>query len=449
MKRYRLTLAFLITLLCGCAAAPESIRDVRDLCQNHAFYLNAQTASADLLTAAAQQQMDEDYNIIHFSVWHQSEPFHALPHRVIQDFDKFALRRGYGENKKLHPPSWIRGLRQNANLDVFPNRVGRGITIRNTDLRVLPTSSPHFYDRDGDAWAWPFDNLQRSTVAVNTPLYICHTSRNGAWLLVETSFTFGWLPAQDVATVDDEFIQTWETGRYGVITRDFTTVHDERGRFLTQTFVGHLFPLLEATDGRLQLLVAVADENRNAAVRRGYVSADSAAPKPLRLTAVNAARIANEMIGEPYGWGGMYGRRDCSSMTRDFFAVFGIWLPRHSEDQVREAGEFIDLADLPPREKERTILEKGVPYLSLLWRKGHVMLYIGKWEGRALIFHNIWGVRTKDLRGREGRKIIGQAVITTLEPGRELRDIDSAAGSLLQNITAMNILLPPRQLDEP
>ena len=73
------------------------------------------------------------------------------------------------------------------------------------------------------------------------------------------------------------------------------------------------------------------------------------------------------------------------------------------------------------------------------------MLYIGSKDGRALIFHNVWGIRTKDLAGREGRKIIGQAVITTLQPGRELRDIDSAAGSLLDNIAAMNILVPANQ----
>jgi hypothetical protein len=68
------------------------------------------------------------------------------------------------------------------------------------------------------------------------------------------------------------------------------------------------------------------------------------------------------------------------------------------------------------------------------------MLYIGPKGGRALIFHNIWGIRTKDLQGREGRKIIGQAVITTLQPGQELTNIDSSSGSFLDNIAAMNIL---------
>jgi hypothetical protein len=127
-------------------------------------------------------------------------------------------------------------------------------------------------------------------------------------------------------------------------------------------------------------------------------------------------------------------------MTRDFFAVFGIWLPRHSEDQVKEVGVYTDLGGLKPEQKERLILEKGIPYLTILWRKGHVMLYIGEQNGRALIFHNIWGIRTRDLRGREGRKIIGQAVITTLQPGRELRTFDAQAGDLLAGISGMSIL---------
>jgi hypothetical protein len=179
-----------------------------------------------------------------------------------------------------------------------------------------------------------------------------------------------------------------------------------------------------------------------AVMKKGYVARDAAVVKPLRLTSLHAVKIANEMIGEPYGWGGLYGNRDCSSMTRDFFAVFGIWLPRHSEDQVKEAGRYINLSGIPPEQKEKIILEKGIPYLTLLWRKGHVMLYIGAKNGQALIFHNIWGIRTKDLRGQEGRKIIGQAVITTLRPGRELRSFDDQSGDLLTHIAGMSILAP-------
>jgi len=438
-----------ITILClilfGCMASPDLIRDVSQYKQDHALYFDEKAAASDPLTENAQNLLDEEYNVIHLSVWHQKEPFHALPRRVLDDFAKTAAKPGYGENKRLHPPSWARKIQHNAALKNYPNAISRGILIRNSNLRSLPTRSPHFNNANGDISAWPFDNLQRSSVAANTPVLICHHSLDKAWMLVETSFTFGWVPAEDLAYVDEIFVRTWESGRFAVITRDYTSVLDKDDHFLIQASVGHVFPLVSSREGKVQMMVAVPDKHHHAVIRRGFVAEEAAAPKPLRFNAAHTARIANELIGEPYGWGGMYGHRDCSSMTRDFFAVFGIWLPRHSEDQVREVGTFISLEGMNPEQKEKTIIEKGVPYLTLLWRKGHVMLYIGHKDGRALIFHNIWGIRTKDLNGREGRKIIGQAVITTLEPGKELGNIDSSTGSLLENIAAMNILAPVRQ----
>ena len=435
----------LLFILSGCLAAPDTIRDVRELRQDHASYFTDGVRSEEPLTAASQAGMEEDYNTIYFSVWHQNSPFHALPERVQQDFRKYTFKPGYGENKKLHLPSWVKKLENKASLNNYPNALSRGITTRNTNLRELPTNSPHFNSSDGDSSAWPFDNLQRSSVPANTPIFVCQLSTDKSWALVETSFTYGWISVEDFASVDNKFVKTWESGRYAVIIRDHTSVLDENGLFLVRASVGHIFPLTESSADRMQVSIAVADQNRRAVIRRGFVPAAAAAAKPLRFNPVHAAKIANEMIGEPYGWGGFYGNRDCSSMTRDFFAVFGIWLPRHSEDQVKEAGTYIDLSGLRPEQKEKIIRERGVPYLSLLWRKGHVMLYIGQQDGRALIFHNIWGIRTKDLLGRAGRKIIGQAVITTLQPGQELMDMDSSAGSFLDNNAAMNILAPVNQ----
>ena len=251
---------------------PDTIRDVRDLRQDHASYLPAGSEGKSMLSAEAQNRMDEEYNIIHFSVWHQKSPFHAQENRVRDDFKKFAAKPGYGENKRRLAPTWIKKLQTNASLSGYPNSLARGITIRNTDLRVLPTVSPHFYDRDGDAWAWPFDNLQRSSVAANTPVFICHTSADKAWLLVETSFTFGWIPASDIAYVDDPFIRTWESGHYAVVIRDYTSVTDENGRFLIRASIGHIFPFAGQSSGKTQVLVALPDHQRNGVIQKGTIA---------------------------------------------------------------------------------------------------------------------------------------------------------------------------------
>ena len=79
--------AVLFFFLWGCVASPDAIRDVRDLRQDHAAYFTA-AAGEERLPAAGQARLDEDCNTITLSVWHQSEPFHALPERVKQDFRK-------------------------------------------------------------------------------------------------------------------------------------------------------------------------------------------------------------------------------------------------------------------------------------------------------------------------------------------------------------------------
>lgn len=440
--KYKLITFFLIALCAtACVRAPETIKDVSDLRQNHLAYLPPQTPSQDLITAENQALLDEDYNIIYFSVWHQHEPFYATPENVAADSKRFSNNLGFGENKRRHTKEWYISLLKNAALDNYPNNRYPAITIRNTSLRSLPTAGPHFASAEGDSDSWPFDNLQRSAVAVNAPLFVCHVSTDKAWALVETCFTFGWMPVSDFAPVDSNFIRKWESGRFAVVTRDQTTVFNRNGRFLFKASLGYVFPLVRETPGKMEILTAASGKDADSAIiRKSYLPAETAVVKPLRLNSLNAVKIANELIGEPYGWGGLYGNRDCSSMTRDFFAVFGMWLPRHSEDQVKEAGRYIDLNGMSAAQKEKMIMDKGKPYLTLLWRKGHVMLYIGAQNGQALIFHNIWGIRTKDLRGREGRKIIGQAVITTLRPGRELRNFDAGSGDLLTNITGMSIL---------
>jgi hypothetical protein len=433
----------ILFFLSGCLRPPDTIKDVRELPQDHASYLK-DTSVKDLLPAETVAHMDEDYNIIYFSVWHQRQPFHASLDRVSSLFNKFGRSPGYGENKKTHPVVWIKRLQQNALLDNYPNARHFAITTRHTNLRMLPTQGPHFYKPEGDIASWPFDNLQISSVAANTPIFVCHLSADKSWALVETNFAFGWIPVEDYARVDEGFIKTWESGRYAVIIKDKTSIFDAEGNFGLRTSIGQIFPLVNEMTDKLEILIAAADKNNCAVIKQVSVSRQIVAPKPLLLNYPNAIKIANELIDEPYGWGGLYGNRDCSAMTRDFFTPFGIWLPRHSEDQVKEVGTFVDLQGLDSAEKEKIILKKGIPYLSLLWRKGHVMLYIGRQNDRALIFHNAWGIKTIDLSGREGRKIIGKAVITTLYPGEELRSL-APDGLLIKNIAAMSILAPEKQ----
>ena len=56
----------MLLFVSGCLQLPDTIKDVRELPQDHASYLNDTAKGKEPLSVETQAQMDEDYNIIHF-----------------------------------------------------------------------------------------------------------------------------------------------------------------------------------------------------------------------------------------------------------------------------------------------------------------------------------------------------------------------------------------------
>ena len=79
MKKIFSLAVVLSFILSGCLAVPDTIRDVRELRQDHAAYFSDSAESEEPLSVASQVRLDEDYNIIYFSVWHQVNHFMPCP----------------------------------------------------------------------------------------------------------------------------------------------------------------------------------------------------------------------------------------------------------------------------------------------------------------------------------------------------------------------------------
>lgn len=173
----------------------------------------------------------------------------------------------------------------------------------------------------------------------------------------------------------------------------------------------------------------------------GLISPRDARPFPLWLGPQEVASLAGEMMGQIYGWGGLHARRDCSASIRDLFTPFGLWLPRNSSQQAK-AGRVIDLCGLSAADKEERIAHIGMPFRTLLWKPGHIMLYIGQYQGRPVMWHTMWGLKTENLWAGEGRHVVGRTVITGLRPGEELSNLARPEGLLINGIQRMVILGP-------
>jgi hypothetical protein len=425
-------------------AAP--IRDLEELSQDPLSYVAAGEADNPLMAPSDQARLNAAADLLYFSPWHRAEPHHPAAMACF-GFRKYAGNPGYGKGGKPHPVDWIDKMAANGRCEDFPREIFPAVTVKATDFRILPTREPHSSYPRGPGKDYPFDNLQESSAPAGLPVLVTLVSRDRKWVLAETGHLLGWVPATDVAAVDPEFVRIWESGRYGVVVRDRTPVRDGK-TLLFRAPLGALFPIAGG-DGEGTLIWTASRDGRGKAVlRKASVPKEGLADKPLRLTAGNVARLARELAGEPYGWGGLGGKRDCSSLTRDLFAPFGLTLPRNSGEQAG-AGKFESFKNLSQAEKESLIQRQGVPWRTLLWTPGHIMLYIGVHRGKPLIFHNFWSVKTRDSGGGRGKIIVGRASVTTLHPGSELPNLDRPRGDVLFGLGGMTLLGEPPESGMP
>lgn len=344
-----------------------------------------------------------------------------------------AFQGGYGSNLRPVSPSWFKQIEEQSNFEAYGTINQPAIAMEWMDMRALPTDKPLYRNPELPGEGYPFDMLQNSSVNYHEPLFVSHTSKDGAWSYIFTNSASGWVKSNQIALIDDAKIEEMLKREKLFITEDNIPLYDTEHRFVTYSRVGMVLPLQESGETDYEALVY----DTNGSFKTLFVPKAAAHLGVSKINKSDLIKIGGEMLKNTYGWGGMYGERDCSSMIRDMYTPFGIWLPRNSSSQGRK-GEVVSFEGLRDDEKLSLIEEKGIPFETIIYLKGHVLLYIGTYQHNVMVMHNVWGVRTIDASGKKGRHIIGKAVVSTLELGSELNDFDPA-NKLLTRAKSMNI----------
>ena len=260
----------------------------------------------------------------------------------------------------------------------------------------------------------------------------------------------------DIAIVSDHFEEKWRTGRYAMPLSDTLSLKSSGSLYAVNAKLGMVLPYEEVNGNQKEVLAYYvnADENQNAQIIKAKIDNNDLAFDNHEFGPSSLKHLVSVLHGRPYGWGGNLENRDCSSMIRDLMATFQIWLPRDSRDQIK-MGHQNELKG-SVKEKMDLIKEKGIPFQTILRKKGHNMLYVGNNEkGEPLIFHAIWGLKTtytneqlaeylknypiegihkEDDGTLKGRHVIGEAVITSVMAGEGNNGITNP---LLEEIYAM------------
>ncbi|MCK5855087.1 MAG: SH3 domain-containing protein, partial [Sulfurovaceae bacterium] len=360
---------------------------------------------ADPMGAYEQLQYDDIYNSKFFEPWQLIEMDLSESEKTWQF--KYSKERTYRRSGRRIPKKWFSYQIKNSNFSRYNSVAQPAITLRHTDLKLYPSKLEIFYDPKRTGEGFPFDYNQNSSVHINTPLFISHYSNDKKWVYVKTSFAFGWIKYADMAFVSSDFQQQFQNDKYSItVTDNLSLVED--GMDISLVKMGTVFPMDRITD---EYFYAGKDTNGYAIIKRfSPLDINLIARKPIKFNAFNVAHISNQLVGEPYGWGGKLNARDCSALTRDFFAPFGIYLPRNSSQQAKESsGSYLSLKGLNEREKQETILSTAKPFRTLLYVPGHITLYLGQRNGQPVMLHNYWGARLKSGK----KRVMGRAIIST------------------------------------
>lgn len=386
----------------------------------------SKTAKDDFID---QNKASKDFFEKYFIPWNSSKV--SYPKAEAMWGQSYKNRKIYLENHRLASPEWFNKQIDNSNFDKYNTLVKKAITLKNTNVRVLPTNSVMFYDPTKQGEGFPFDYNQNSLIKLNTPIMVSHLSKDRAWAYIESSTVGGWIEIGSLAFVSDEFIYKFKTSDYYISVKEKFPIYDPIFREYIK--VATIFPKKYN-----KFIIAKNDGNQNALISFIDLQEDEIESMPLTFNSTNRVKILNQLLNEPYGWGGLLNNRDCSSFTQDFFAPFGKSLHRNSKAQTTN-GKFLDMSKLTTEEKKTFIKENGVPFSTLVYLKGHIMLYVGIKDNEPLVVHNMWSLRLKDSSGRKYRHIIGKTSITTLEPARGMKDFDEDT-NILKRVSGIVVL---------
>ncbi|WP_372625488.1 SH3 domain-containing protein [Arsukibacterium sp.] len=357
---------------------------------------NAQISTRNKDTFARQSEMTELASLA------DSLTAAALSERIQKASATPAQPRFYADGTALSAQQW-RAYQRNLNTEGVQadNPVRFALVVKRTDLRSMPTT-----DRvHNETMALDLDRFQETALFPGEAIAVLHRSRDNNWLLVQNYHYTGWVQAKDVALGNRQQVLDYAkqqpflvvTGARAVTsftpempaisqllldmgtrlpllsTKD--TGHNVHGQNPHASYIVKL--PLRMPDGSLEFTPALIARQQD--VSEGY----------LPYTTANILQQAFKFLGDRYGWGHDYDSRDCTGFIIEIYRSFGILMPRNSGQQGEGSyGRNVRFTSQSSHEDKLAAISSAQPG-DLIYRPGHVMLYLGKDDGEPFVIHSV------------------------------------------------------------
>lgn len=321
-------------------------------------------------------------------------------------------------------------LLQNANVEEVPPsvQVRFGFPAKLTNQRLAPSE----LNLNSDSLDVEFDQLQNSGYDMGTPTVFYHDSADGLWVYGACSTSSGWYRKSDVCFLyRTDWLNYIRAESKVVVTKAKADIwRDAEARnLLTFCRIGTAFPLLGESGAYYQIQIPKMDGFSIA-----YLAKEDAHKGYLPYTARNVYKLAFVTLGTGYGWGDSYGDFDCSSLLKHVFSCFGIFLPRNGLQQAKAAALLYEFSPGDSTAfRDSVIVNLALPAITFLRLSGHIMLYLGAYNGKPYVLHDIWGYRCPDGTGKDDILVVNKTVVSDLSLGE-----GSKRNTLLQRLTTVS-----------
>lgn len=273
-------------------------------------------------------------------------------------------------DNKTYTPEHRKSLMENVGVENVPESVyvRFGFTSKSINMRMTPspavlhTGNPYF------------DMNQYTRVGASAPVAVLHSSNDGKYFYVQTEFMRGWIPSESVIFYDKPTFNNILRMPFLRVLKDGTQIGD------VAYSIGDKIPLADKNLFGYRVLLPNSEEKFVFKSGKLNLNNETFSEEKIRS-------IAEDLLGNPYDWGGKAGFRDCSSFVRDLWLVFGLNLPRNTSLQSGVGKEIIG----KPASKQEfyDALAKATPFKTLIFFKGHVILYGGMQDGDYVVYHAV------------------------------------------------------------
>jgi len=330
--------------------------------------------------------------------------------------DVFPSKTCYDIHANKIPETAKKEVLYQANFDGIPDEISVewGMLIKREDVMAFPTDIVFAEEPE----SIDLNLFQLTILPAGSSVAILHQSKNRKWYYIQSVIYKGWVKTKNVALTknkkdvfdylnSDKFLMVIESR----VETEPNPFIEEISNILFQ--MGDKIPLIEfnkitesipignlhaqSAEGCYVVEIPIKDEDGYLQFKLALIArSNELCEGYLPYTRGNTIRQAFKLLGERYGWNGMFIRRDCSQFIMNIYRTMNIIIPSYTKMQEEgAAGKSIKFSgSIEDREDILDQLKPGDP----LHLKGHVVMYLGKTANNHYIIHSGagYGIKNED-----------------------------------------------------